>query len=302
MKFFLTTLALITAAHFSQAAFFTNSVSVDAFVRSNAPAANYGAAGSLTVSGSTATNSLGAINGIADSFIRFNTGALVTSLNSLFGPNNWVINGVTLRVVEVGAPNNNIFTRGKGAFEIRWTSNDSWTEGTGMPMAPTSDGITYADEPPLLTNTVSLGIFTNAAANSTESFSLALPAALTSDISAGGDVGLYLTAVDSGIGFTFNSQNFTTANQRPIVIISAVPVPSATGIQLSGTDVMIAGTNGAAGGTYVVLSSTNLSSPLNQWTPVATNVLATGGAFTITATNANSSSVPAEQFFILRTQ
>src|SRR6185437_14135880 len=106
---------------------------------------------------------------------------------STFGPNNWIINGVILRVVEMGAPNNNIFTRGKGIFEIRWTSNDSWTEGTGMPMTPTTDGIAYNDEPPLLTNTVSLGIFTNAAANISDLFSLALPAALTSDISAGTD-------------------------------------------------------------------------------------------------------------------
>jgi hypothetical protein len=301
MKLFRTTVAFIAAAHFSQAAIFTNSLSVDAFVRGNAPAANYGAAGSLNVSGSTATNASGTANGIADSFIRFNTGGLVARLNSIFGPNNWAINGVTLRVVEVGAPMNTIFTRGKGAFEIRWTSNDSWTEGTGMPMAPTSDGITYADEPPLLTNTVSLGTFTNSGINSTNSYSLSLPSALTSDIGAGGDVDFYLTAVDPGTGFTFNSQNFTTAGQRPVVIISAVPVPSATGILLSGADVVISGTNGVAGGTYVALSSTNLLLPLNQWTPVATNVLDTGGDFTITATNAfNSPST--QQFFLLRVQ
>src|SRR6185437_12339713 len=142
----------IAAANISRAALFTNSISIDAFVRSNAPAANYGGAGAVTVSGSTATNASGTVNGVADTFIRFNTSALVTSLNSTFGPNNWIINGVILRVVEMGAPNNNIFTRGKGIFEIRWTSNDSWTEGTGMPMTPTTDGIAYNDEPPLLTN------------------------------------------------------------------------------------------------------------------------------------------------------
>ena len=185
-------LIITTAA--SHGALFTNNISADAFVRSAAPTANYGAAGSLTISGSTATNVVGTVNGIADAFIRFNTAGLVTSLNSVFGPNNWIINGASLRVVEMGAPNSNIFTRGKGAFEIRWISNDAWSEGTGMPMAPTTDGIAYNDEPPLLTNTVSLGIFTNAAANTTDSFSLALPATFTSDISAGGDVGLYLKA------------------------------------------------------------------------------------------------------------
>jgi hypothetical protein len=302
MKLFLTILTLIAAADISRAALFTNTVSVDAFVRSNAPTANYGGAGALTISGATATNAVGTINGNADSFIRFNTGALVTSLNSAFGPNNWVINGVALRVVEMGAPNSNIFTRGKGAFEIRWTSNDSWTEGSGMPMAPTADGIVYNDEPPLLTNTVSLGTFTNAAANTTDSFSLALPPAFTDDLIAGGDVDLYLTAVDTNIGFTFNSQNFTTASLRPILVISAVPTPGAIGLGLSGTDVVINGTNGVSGGTYILLSTTNLSAPLNQWTPLVTNMLSANGPFNVTATNVNSSGAPAQQFFILQTR
>src|SRR5882724_9037217 len=143
MKFVLAILTVAFAAAVSHAALYTNTVSTDAFVRSNAPASNYGAAGALSVSGSSATNAVGTVNGIADSFIRFNTAGIVTSLDSLFGAGNWVINGAALRVVEVGVPNNNIFTRGKGAFEIRWISNDSWTEGTGMPMGPTTDGIAY---------------------------------------------------------------------------------------------------------------------------------------------------------------
>jgi len=298
MKFLSIVLTLIAAANISRAVLLTNSISVDAFVRANAPTANYGAAGSLTVSGSTATNGVGTVNGIADSFIRFNTASLATSLNSLFGPNNWVINGVSLRVVETGAPNNNIFTRGKGAFEIRWISNDSWTEGTGMPNAPTTDGVTYNDEPPLLTNTVNLGVFTNAAANSTDLFSLALPAVFTSDVSAGGDVSLYLTAIDSGIGFTFNSQNFTTANQRPVLVISAVPPPGAATITLSGADIIISGMNGTAGETNIVLSSTNAFAPLNQWTPIATNVPGSSGLFSIT----NNVGPSPQQFFILQTK
>jgi hypothetical protein len=298
MKFLLTFLALIAAANISRAALFTNSISIDAFVRSNAPAANYGGAGAVTVSGSTATNASGTVNGVADTFIRFNTAALVTSLNSVFGPNNWVINGVTLRVVEMAAPGNTVFTRGKGAFEIRWISNDSWTEGTGMPNAPTTDGIAYNDEPLLLTNTVSLGIFTNAAANATDLFSVTLPPALTSDISAGGDVSLYLTAADTGIGFTFNSQNFTTANQRPILIISAVAPPGTATITFSGTDIIISGTNGVAGQTNVVLASTNAIAPLNQWTPIATNIMTGTGPFSIT----NNAGASPQQFFLLQTK
>ena len=102
MKSILTFLTLVALADFSRAALFTNSVSADAFVRSNAPTLNYGAAGSLTVSGSTATNASGVVNGIADTFIRFNTTAMVANFNALFGVNNWVINRATLRVTEVG--------------------------------------------------------------------------------------------------------------------------------------------------------------------------------------------------------
>jgi len=80
-----------------------------------------------------------------------------------------------------------------------------------------------------------------------------------------------------------------------------VPQPAITGISLSGTNLVMNGTNGLATGTYYVLASTNLSLPLNQWTPVATNMLSASGNFTITATNAVNRNV-AKQFYILQLQ
>ena len=294
-------LILFGAVVISRAALFTNSFSADTFVRSNAPTSNYGAAGALSVSGATATNMSGVTTGITDTFIRFNTGAMVANFNSLYGANNWVIDGATLVVTEVGNPMNSIFGRGKGAFEIDWISNDDWTEGTGTPMKPTTDGIVYTNEPPLLTNVATLGIFTNVDANSTNSYPLSLPAPFTVGLSAGGDVNLYLTAIDPQTGFTFDSLQFTTTGEQPYVIISAVPQPGIGGISLSGLDVILSGTNGAANGAYVVSSSTNLELPLSQWTPIVTNVPTTNGAFVITATNAAAVSAP-QQFFILQTQ
>ncbi len=89
---------------------------------SNAPAANYGSAGALSVSGLFATNSFSGItNGIADTFIRFNTAGIVTNFNALFGTNNWAITGAKLQVTEVGSPNNNIFDQGVGAFQVYWS-------------------------------------------------------------------------------------------------------------------------------------------------------------------------------------
>ena len=300
MKFLSTLLLLVAITIPTRAAIFTNSADADAFVRANAPTANYGGAGSLSVSGSSSTNTaFGTTNGIADTFIRFSTAAMVASFNSLFGANNWVISGAKLQVTEVAAPNNSIFDQGKGAFEIYWIADDTWTEGTGMPNTPTTDGIVYTNEPVLLTNTASLGTFTNTATSVTVFFSLALPATFVSDALAGGEVTLFLTAIDPQIGFTFNSRSFGTTSARPFLEISAVPVPGISAVNLSGTNVVLSATNGVAGGTYYVFSSTNLALPLSQWTPVATNVLSGSGNFTTTVTNANTT---AQQFFILQTQ
>jgi hypothetical protein len=65
--------------------------------------------------------------------------------------------------------------------------------------------------------------------------------------------------------------------------------------------VILNGTNGFAGGTYYVLTSTNLALPLSLWSPVSTNLLAAPGNFTITATNGLLSNA-ARQFYILQVQ
>ena len=80
-----------------------------------------------------------------------------------------------------------------------------------------------------------------------------------------------------------------------------VPQPTITGISLSGTQLVLNGTNGLASGTYHVLTSTNLALPLNQWTAVATNRLSASGNFNITATNAVNPN-DAERFFTLQLQ
>lgn len=65
--------------------------------------------------------------------------------------------------------------------------------------------------------------------------------------------------------------------------------PTITGLSLSGTDLTITATNGQASGTYYLLGSTNITTPLNQWLPLATNVIVTNGSaangFTFTGTN-----------------
>ncbi len=77
------------------------------------------------------------------------------------------------------------------------------------------------------------------------------------------------------------------------------PAPALTGISLSGGNVVLNATNGIAGGTYYVLTSTNVAAPLSQWLPVFTNVLSTSGSFILTTTN-GFSSASSQQFYILQ--
>jgi hypothetical protein len=79
--------------------------------------------------------------------------------------------------------------------------------------------------------------------------------------------------------------------------------PTITGFSLvGGTNVVITATNGQSGGTYYLLGSTNLTTPVSQWQPLSTNVILTNGgsasAFTFTGTNVIHLSNP-QQFYIL---
>jgi hypothetical protein len=304
MKRITTIICLLALVPVATAAWFTNSVSVDSFVRAAAPGSNYGGAGALAVAGANAVNASGVANGPFDTFIRFNTAALVANFNSLFGPDQWAVNAANLRVTELGAPNNALFNRGIGAFEIRWIANDSWTEGSGNPTTPATTGITYHDEPALLQAgpDISLGAFTNAGVDGALSFSLALPRAFTADVAEGGEVGLFLTALDAAVGFTFDSRSFGTAAARPYLEISAVPKPIITAIARSGPDVVITAANGLAGGAYYVLNSATLALPLSRWTRVATNAPAADGVFTLTVMNASGLGSGPVQFYTLETK
>jgi formylglycine-generating enzyme required for sulfatase activity len=77
--------------------------------------------------------------------------------------------------------------------------------------------------------------------------------------------------------------------------------PTIVATSLSGTNLVLSGSNGQSGGTYYVLSSTNVPLPLSQWGRVATNVLGSSGNFTITVTNTFTPSTP-QRFYMLQLQ
>jgi hypothetical protein len=287
MKTILSFLTAMLCVVTARAQYFSDAPDADAFVRSNSPTLNYGADASLSVSGLTATNSLGVMNGRFDTFMRFNTGGLVVSFNSVFGANNWNITHAFLQVTEQGVPSNPIFNQGVGQFQVRWVANTNWTEGIGTASLPTTTGICYNSETGMLNNNTDefLGTFTNSGASQTEFYVLTMPPGLVNAIKAGKEVDLYLTATTPGIGFTFDSMNSASKPNWPFLEIAAEPPTGITGMTRSGKNLTLNCTNGAASETYFVLSSTNLTLPISQWLPVATNQLSASGQFSITVTN-----------------
>jgi autotransporter-associated beta strand protein len=103
-----------------------------------------------------------------------------------------------------------------------------------------------------------------------------------------------LPALPSGLSWNTES----LAVDGTLRIDGSVPQsPEFVGIRISGSQVIVGGTGGVAGGTYYVLSSTNLTLPPPQWTRRATNAFGPGGVFLFT--NAVSPSIP-QEFYLLQ--
>jgi PKD repeat protein len=96
-----------------------------------------------------------------------------------------------------------------------------------------------------------------------------------------------------------NNLGLTLSGPGPSIVI--LSPPTITGISLSGTNLVINGTNGFSGITYYVLTGTNLALPRSQWTPVATNIWSANGNFNLIVTNVVNPLVP-QQFYLLHVQ
>ena len=221
-------LSSLFAAQTRAAVFSTNPIS-DAFVTTgptgNLSGNNYGAAGALGVSAS------GLPKGEFDSVLQFNVAGAVSAFNAQYGVGQWTIQSVTLQLTAT-APNNPIFnTSAAGQFQINWMQNNSWSEGTGTPTAPATNGISYTT----LKNTFagpgdeSLGTFAfNGATNGTSTFNLSLAPGFASNLLSGIYVSLEMFAADTNVSALFDSRNFGAPGSRPVLTIDAVPEPEAS--------------------------------------------------------------------------
>lgn len=79
--------------------------------------------------------------------------------------------------------------------------------------------------------------------------------------------------------------------------VSAELPPRMTGISVNGTTLTISAMNGKPDGQFVLLGSTNVGLPLNQWTPILTNELDGSGDLRL-VTNIINANIPFE-FYIL---
>lgn len=233
----------------------------DAFVRSMAPSSNFGGGGALSVSGAAAVNGSGEQNGLFDTLMRFSMSNVVSELNEGLG-DDWIVTGIRLVVTEMATPDNAIFNIGIGRFEVRWIASDNWSEGSGKPNAPTTDGVTWQDLPAILNSNldVSLGVFTNTAANTQISNSLSLAESCIADIRSGGELSLYLTAASPDIGFTFNSRNFGNTNAQPYLEVTAManPKPRIESIVISNKSAVVSFET-VSNWNYAVLGADSLS-------------------------------------------
>jgi hypothetical protein len=109
------------------------------------------------------------------------------------------------------------------------------------------------------------------------------------------------------LALTLTNSFGTNISLVTLTVTNTVIIPtnsaSLTGFSVAnGTNVVINGANGETGGTYYLLSGTNLAMPLSQWIPVATNVITTNGAvgngFTFIGTNVIKAG-SAQQFYFL---
>jgi hypothetical protein len=100
--------------------------------------------------------------------------------------------------------------------------------------------------------------------------------------------GIYVLAISGASG---GYANLSTAT------LIAATTPVITQASLQGTNLVFSGTNGVPGENYVVLTSTNLVSPLKNWQAAATNAFDGNGNFI--CTNGMDAALP-QQFFILQ--
>ncbi|HTB85014.1 MAG TPA: hypothetical protein VK742_15270 [Candidatus Sulfotelmatobacter sp.] len=112
------------------------------------------------------------------------------------------------------------------------------------------------------------------------------PGAITN---GSGSVTLMLTASNTAVGGIFALTNGVTVSGTSSIGVRTAPLalvvkphPVIMNTSLTGTNLVMGGTNGFANSTFYLLGGTNLFQPFSKWTVLATNVFGTNGNFSAT--------------------
>jgi autotransporter-associated beta strand protein len=91
-----------------------------------------------------------------------------------------------------------------------------------------------------------------------------------------------ITPAIPGTGLAWNTNQLATG--KISVVTSSDSNLAIASTKMIGGNLILSGGGGIANGTYYVLTTTNLATPLADWTPVATNTFDTSGNFIVTNT------------------
>lgn len=188
----------------------STSNSGDSYLPSALPNNNFGPAGALSVAGT------GTANGAIASMLKFDLAAAKSAFDTAFGPGAWTLVSIAIQLNAVSPNNANFNALHAGLVAVDWVLDDSWTES----------GITWNGLPALLSSgTQSLGSFSYAGGLGISQYNLTSSAGLLNDLLAGNTASFHLSAGDSAVSIVMNSRNFTTAENRPALVLTAAAIP-----------------------------------------------------------------------------
>ena len=188
---------------------------------------NFGAAGALFIAPAASPK------GEFQSILRFDLSGASNVFNATYGTNDWSVTGISLTLrgnngMAGEQPMNLIFPPiSAGSFVIKWLSDNDWAEGTGTPITPTTDGVTYDSLPTLLSGPTAI-LCTNTYTPPGDFVPVTYPLPLNTNVVAeimnGAQASFLLYAADNQIGYLFNSTNFGRGDE-PLLNVTANYIP-----------------------------------------------------------------------------
>jgi hypothetical protein len=237
------------------------------------------------LSGSTATSStggadVGTVSAINDLIATSGTGAIAYYGNTLFGDSLNPTTPLTHGVVELTIPlgGANPASNGYSLSNIKvfegWTDHASFND-QHYTVSVSTDGVNFT-----YLHAVNFMPFTAANDVSPAGDQLASTLVSLSHLNVSG-VKAIRFALSAGLDANGALQEGQLIQE--IEVFGSIPAPVVISRPVvTGNGLIMSGSNGTAGSTYYVLSSTNVAAPLSTWTRVSTNTFDANGNFSVT--------------------